>query len=90
METIISMDARGRMSLPANIRKIMNMDRGGDWVARCEEGKIILSTKEQQVQEHIQKLQAMVREKLPESISLADVLIAERQAEASQDSEGDS
>lgn len=85
METIISMDSRGRMSLPINIRKELNADQGGDLVAKCEDGKITLTTKQQQVQEHIQKLQAMVQEKLPGDISLADELIAEREAEASQE-----
>lgn len=82
MEVIISMDSRGRMSLPANIRKELNMENGGDWVANYEDGKITLTTRQQQVQEHIQKLQALIQNKLPGDISLANELIADRQAEA--------
>ena len=81
------MDARGRMSLPADIRKQLNMDEGGELVVQWDEEKVILTPKRQQIREHILHLQQYVREHVPKGVSLVDEFIAERRKEATQEEE---
>ncbi len=68
----------GRVVIPADMRRAMLVDETGMITARVVDGELRILTPEAA----LRSLQRMVREAVPEGVSLADELIAERRAEA--------
>ena len=68
----------GRIVIPAEMRSAMLIDESGHLTVRVAEGELRAIAPKAA----LYKLQRMVREKLPEALSLVDELIAERRAEA--------
>ncbi len=73
--------ANGRVVIPADIRAALGVKDGGKLIARVENGALVLET----VHAALAKVQAMIREYVPEGTSLVDELIAERRAEAERE-----
>ena len=75
------MASNGRVVIPADIRAALGIRDGGKLIARIENGALVLET----VHAALAKVQAMVREYVPEGTSLVDELIAERRAEVERE-----
>jgi AbrB family looped-hinge helix DNA binding protein len=69
---------KGRLVVPATIRRQLGLEEGSELVARVEGGGIVLEPRSAA----IERLQALVRVSVPDGVSLVDELIAERRAEA--------
>ena len=69
---------KGRVVVPAPIRKQLGLEEGTELMARVEGDGIVLEPRSAA----IRRLQAHVREVVPEGVSLVDELIAERREEA--------
>ena len=76
----IKMADNGRMVLPAILRSEVGFPDGGDFLARVENGVIILEPHKKA----LERVRNLVRQYAPaeEGVSVADELIAERHAEA--------
>ena len=76
----IKMADNGRMVLPAILRSEVGFPDGGDFLARVENGVIILEPHKRA----LERVRSLVRQYAPveEGVSVADELIAERHAEA--------
>ena len=68
----------GRVVIPAGMRAAMGIPDGGRVVARLEDGVVILEP----IAVAIRRAQDYVRRFVPEGVSLADEVIAERRAAA--------
>ena len=80
----VRMGNQGRIVIPAKLRQALSIASGEKLIARVEDGRLILETKES-VTAGLQKL---FRDAVPKGASLADELIAERRAEARREEEG--
>lgn len=80
----VQIGAGGRIVIPAEIRAAMNVAEGDTLTARVLDGELHLFSQESA----IRKVQAMVRQYVPEDVSLVDELIAERREEARRELEG--
>lgn len=69
---------KGRVVVPAAIRHELGIGEGSELMARVEGSGIVLEPRSAA----IGRLQALVAAAVPEGVSLADELIAERRAEA--------
>ncbi|MEE2718092.1 MAG: AbrB/MazE/SpoVT family DNA-binding domain-containing protein [SAR324 cluster bacterium] len=78
--TEIHLGAQGRMVIPAAFRRELNLNSGDRLIARTEEGRLVLE-KQELVMRRLQQRFKVV----PEGISLADELIAERRAESQRE-----
>lgn len=72
----IRVGEQGRIVIPADIRREMAIDIGSTLVARVENDKLILEKRDAV----LKRLQSRFK-KIPQGISLADKLIADRRAE---------
>ncbi|MGD9914837.1 MAG: AbrB/MazE/SpoVT family DNA-binding domain-containing protein [Rhizobiaceae bacterium] len=79
----VQIGAGGRIVIPAEIRAAMNVVEGDILTARVVDGELQLFSQEAA----IRKVQAMVRQFVPEGVSLVDELIAERREEARRELE---
>ncbi len=71
----------GRLQIPAEIRKQLGLQDGDGVTLKVVDGELrVLS-----IQEAIRRAQKMIRQYVPEGVSLVDELIAERRAEAARD-----
>ena len=76
-QTSIQIGPQGRVVIPAKWRRALNISPGDSLVARIEDGRIVLETRENVI--------ARIRKRfegVPKGISLVDELIAERREEA--------
>jgi AbrB family looped-hinge helix DNA binding protein len=73
---------QGRIVIPAHIRKALGIRPGEILIARVEDGRLVLETREQIVA----RLQSWFAQ-VPPDVSLADELIAERREEARREAE---
>lgn len=71
----------GRVVIPAEIRQSMGLKEGDTVLWELRDGVAILTTRLAQ----LRQAQALVRQHVPEGVSLADELIAERRAQNTQD-----
>ncbi len=71
----------GRLVLPAFIRKILNIHAGDRLNVQIVEGEIRLQPR----QEALRRIQALIRRRVPEGVSLVDELLTERRAAARQE-----
>lgn len=63
--------------IPVNLRLAMGLEEGETLVARVEENRLVL----ERPRAALARLQRAFREAVPEGVSLADELVAERRAE---------
>ncbi|MBH2009307.1 AbrB/MazE/SpoVT family DNA-binding domain-containing protein [Polaromonas sp.] len=71
----------GRVVIPAEIRQSMGLKEGDMVLWELRDGVATLTTRLAQ----LRQAQALVRQHVPEGVSLADELIAERRAENARD-----
>lgn len=71
----------GRVVIPAVFRKAMQVEEGGRLMARVVDGELRLISPKMAVR----RAQRLVKEIIPEGVSLVDELIAERRWEAEQE-----
>ena len=69
--------AQGRLVIPSNLRREMNLVRGDRLLIRTQDNRLILEKPEQTIQGLRKRF-----EPLPADMSLADELISERRIEA--------
>lgn len=79
-ESTLTVDAQGRVLIPAEIRNALGWKPGDRLVADIVDGTLTLMTFE----ESIRRIQALVRQYNPEGRSLVDELIAERREAAAR------
>lgn len=79
----IQIGRQGRIVIPAAIREELGMVPGTDLLVRVEDGCLILETR----QNVMRRLQSRFGH-LPEGLSLADELIADRRREAAEEVAG--
>jgi AbrB family looped-hinge helix DNA binding protein len=72
------MSDKGRVVIPAEIRKALGMEAGGTLDMRVEDGELRIST----LRSRIQRAQERVRKYIPEGVSLSEELSAERRETA--------
>lgn len=73
---------QGRLVIPATLRKTLGLHPGDRLMARVEDGRLVLETREQilaRVKAHSAKV--------PPGVSLVEELLAERRAEALREEE---
>ena len=77
------MAQNGRLVLPASLRAEIGLPAGGDFLARAENGVIILEPHKKA----LDRVRDLVRHYAPaeEGVSVVDELIAERRAEAARE-----
>lgn len=74
----LTMAGNGRLVIPAGMRAEIGLPEGGRVVARVENGAVILEPFEIA----LHRARRLVRRYVPEGVSLADELIADRHAAA--------
>lgn len=80
VENEVQIGAQGRLVIPAALRKALNLKPGDRLVVRQELDRLVLERPEAV----IRRLQGLFAH-VPEEVSLADELIAERRAEAARE-----
>lgn len=75
---------KGRVVVPAAIRHELGIDEGSELMARVEGEGVVLEPRSAAVA----RLQALVGTVVPDGVSLADELIAERRAEDRREARG--
>jgi AbrB family looped-hinge helix DNA binding protein len=78
----VQVGPQGRIVIPAHIRHALGIHPGEILIARVEDGRLVLETRNQ----ILARLQAMF-DHVPREVSLADELIAERREEARREAE---
>lgn len=71
----------GRITIPVDLRREMNLAEGDTLIIRYENGEMKLLTQQQLIAE----AQAILRQYVPSGVSLVDELILERRAEAERE-----
>lgn len=79
----LQIGAGGRVVIPVEMRNGLGVVEGDTLLARLIDGELRLISQ----RGALRKAQALVRQVVPEGVSLADELIAERRAEADRESE---
>lgn len=74
----LAVDRQGRVVLPADLRREMGLDDGGQLTVDVEGDVVRLDSRRLA----IRRMQRELRELVPADVSLSDELIAERRAEA--------
>jgi AbrB family looped-hinge helix DNA binding protein len=77
----VELGAGGRLVIPAAFRTALGMKPGDKLMMRLEGNELRVYTQ----REGIRRAQELVRKYIPEGVSLADELIAERRAEAARE-----
>jgi len=77
----LEMGLDGRILIPVALRKAMQISPGEKITAWVDEGELHIVS----VNVGVQKLQAMVRDQIPEGVSLVDELIKDRREEAAKE-----
>lgn len=72
----MKMSEGGRVVIPAEIRKTLGINDGDIVLWELVDGEARLTTK----RERMRRAQALVRQYVPEGVSLVDELVAERRA----------
>jgi AbrB family looped-hinge helix DNA binding protein len=77
----VRLGPEGRVVIPAPIREVLGLKEGDVLFARLEGGEVKLLTP----QAAMMRAQAIVRSFVPEGVSLAEELIADRRREAERE-----
>jgi AbrB family looped-hinge helix DNA binding protein len=72
------LNENGRIVIPASIREAVGLKRGQEVILWAEKGEVRIST----LANRVQRARQLARKYVPEGVSLADELIAERRREA--------
>ena len=75
------MSEKGRVVIPAEMRKALGMNIGGVLDLRVKDGELRISTMENR----LRRAQEWVRQSIPPGVSLADELSAERREAANHE-----
>ncbi len=75
---------QGRMVIPAQLREELHVEPGEVLVARVEDGRLVLESRDA----ILRRLRAEFARAVPKGVSLAGELIAERRAEAAREDAG--
>jgi len=75
------LNENGRIVIPAAIREAVGLKRGQDVILWAEKGEVRISSPIARMR----RAQELVRKYVPEGVSLADELIAERREEAARE-----
>jgi len=78
LQTRTRMGEKGRVVIPADIRKALGMDPGGTLDLRVKDGDLRIST----LRERIRRVQERARKIIPPGVSLSEELSAERREAA--------
>lgn len=70
----------GKLVIPAAMRRMLGIERGDTVLVDVEEGELRVRS----LPKAVERAQAIVRRHVPDHVSLADELIAERRAEAAR------
>jgi AbrB family looped-hinge helix DNA binding protein len=72
----LKLGPQGRLVIPANLRRSLNLQTGVELVARAEDGQLVIET--------VENVRRRLRERYQgsRSVSMADELIAERRQDA--------
>ena len=83
MDAYVKMAQNGRIVVPAALRAEIGLPRGGDFLARVENGMIILEPHKMA----LERVRRLVRQYAPadQGGSVVDELITDRRAEAARD-----
>lgn len=84
MEARVKVDSHGRIVLPADFRRHLNVETGQELVARLEDEEVRLFNPRRAVE----RAQAIIGRYVPNSRNLTDELLTERRAEVERDSHG--
>jgi AbrB family looped-hinge helix DNA binding protein len=79
----VRMGPDGRVVIPASFREALKLGEGDTLFARVEDGEIHLLT----ARAVMRRVSSMVREFVPEGVSLVDELIEDRRREAQREKE---
>jgi AbrB family looped-hinge helix DNA binding protein len=74
----IKMSEGGRIVIPADIRQALGVKKGDSLLIELIDGEARITTREAR----LKRAQTLIRQYVPEGVSLADELIAERRAAA--------
>jgi AbrB family looped-hinge helix DNA binding protein len=74
----VKVGPKGRVVVPAQIRRELGIEEGTELMARIEGDGIVLEPRAAA----LRRLRELVRDAVPEGVSLVDELIAERREEA--------
>lgn len=77
----MKMSEGGRVVIPAEIRQSLGIKEGDIVLFEERDGEVMLTTRKAR----LARARALVRKYVPEDVSLADELIAERRAEATHE-----
>lgn len=72
---------KGRIVLPAPIRREVGLEEGAEIVVRADRGRIVLESRA----DALERLRAVVRDAVPPSLSLVDELLDARRAESERE-----
>jgi AbrB family looped-hinge helix DNA binding protein len=79
----VRIGTQGRIVLPREIRDALGAEEGATYVARVEDGRLVLESRAA----ILARMQERWRGVAPPEVSLVDELIAERRAEATREAE---
>ena len=77
----VTMSSNGRIVIPASIRNKIGMPQGGSFVAHVENGEVRLEP----IAHAIARVQALLDDYVPNDVSLAEELSAERRVAAERE-----
>ena len=80
----IRIGPKGRIVVPAELRRQLAMEEGAEVVARAEEGRLVVEPRSAA----LRRLRAAVRVAVSTDVSLVDELLAARRTEARSESGG--
>ncbi|MBO6639547.1 MAG: AbrB/MazE/SpoVT family DNA-binding domain-containing protein [Roseitalea sp.] len=75
------MGAAGRLVIPADLRELLAIGEGDEVSLSIEDGALVMRTRAGE----LARARAIVRQYVPEGVSLVDELIADRHADAARD-----
>ena len=77
----VSIGPGGRVVIPATLRRALNIEEGDELYAELEDGTIRLSTR----MAAVHRARALVRQYIPNDVSLVEELLTERRREVSEE-----
>lgn len=80
----VKLGENGRVVIPAEVRKDLNLQTGDDLLLTVEDGEIRICSQRQAYE----KARSLVQRFIPKDVSLVDELIAHRREEAGREAKG--
>lgn len=81
MKATSRINENGRVVIPAELRKALDIKAGDELVFRIEDDELRVTS----LRQAIRRAQRLVRKYVPEGVSLSDELIRDRRAEAERE-----